>query len=261
MLTLFEHPLSPYAQKNKIALREKDIEFELATPDAIGSGDTGGEFLKANPRGEVPALIDDGFAIFDSTIILEYLEDKWPTPALLPENPTDRARVRMIEDVMDTHFEAINWGLGEVAYFKRAEGAQAEAIFAKAARQTQGFFAWLEDQLGDADWFNGETFGWGDLSVIPYINGSASFGNTPPIGSNLEAWAARTNARTAVAQTAKEAAASIEGMTMVADVVEQGLFKREYRDHRLEWMVKTAGLDVVAKGLDKNNIRFSNDFS
>ncbi|HBM89775.1 MAG TPA: glutathione S-transferase family protein, partial [Rhodobiaceae bacterium] len=124
-----------------------------------------------------------------------------------------------------------------------------------------GFFAWLEDQLGDADWFNGETFGWGDLSVIPYINGSASFGNTPPIGSNLEAWAARTNARTAVAQTAKEAAASIEGMTMVADVVEQGLFKREYRDHRLEWMVKTAGLDVVAKGLDKNNIRFSNDFS
>lgn len=261
MLTLFEHPLSPYAQKNKIALREKDIEFELATPDAIGSGDTGGEFLKANPRGEVPALIDDGFAIFDSTIILEYLEDKWPTPALLPESPTDRARVRMIEDVMDTHFEAINWGLGEVAYFKRAEGAQAEAIFAKAARQTQGFFAWLEDQLGDTHWFNGETFGWGDLSVIPYINSSASFGNTPPIGSKLEAWAARTNARAAVAQTAKEATASIEGMTMVADVVEQGLFKREYRDHRLEWMVKTAGLDVVAKGLDKNNIRFSNDFS
>ena len=48
---------------------------------------------------------------------------------------------------------------------------------------------------------------------------------------------------------------------MVADVVEQGLFKREYRDHRLEWMVKTAGLDVIANGLQKKNIRFSNDFS
>lgn len=261
MLTLFEHPLSPYAQKNKIALREKNIAFKLATPDAIGSGEAGGEFLKANPRGEVPALIDDGFAIFDSTIILEYLEDKWPTPALLPRSPTDRARVRMIEDVMDTHFEAINWGLGEIAYFRRAKGAEAEAIFAKAAKQTQGFFTWLEEQLGEADWFNGNTFGWGDLSVIPYVNGSASFGNTPPVGSKLEAWAKRTNARPAVAQTAKEAAASIEGMTMVADIVDQGLFKREYRDHRLEWMVKTGGLDVIAKGLDKNNIRFSNDFS
>jgi len=261
MLTLYEHPLSPYAQKNKIALREKGIEFDLATPDAIGSGDTGGDFLNANPRGEVPALVDDGFAIFDSTIILEYLEDKWPTPSLLPASAADRARVRMIEDVMDTQFEAINWGLGEVAYFKRADGAAADVIFKKAAAQTQGFFAWLEDQLGEADWLNGASFGWGDLSVIPYVNGSASFGNTPLSGSKLEAWAARTNARPAVAQTAKEAAASIEGMTMVADIVEQGLFKREYRDHRLEWMVKTAGLDVIAKGLDKKNIRFSNDFS
>ncbi len=261
MLTLYEHPLSPYAQKNKIALREKGLEFELATPDAIGSGDTGSDFLQANPRGEVPALIDDGFAIFDSTIILEYLEDKWPNPALLPTSAADRARVRMIEDVMDTHFEAINWGLGEIAYFKRAAGTEAEAIFAKAAAQTQGYFAWLESQLGDADWFNGDHFGWGDLAVIPYINGSASFGNTPPAGSKLEAWAARTNARDAVAKTASEAAASIEGMTMVADVVEQGLFKREYRDHRLEWMVKTAGLDVIANGLQKKNIRFSNDFS
>lgn len=261
MLTLYEHPLSPYAQKNKIALREKGIEFELATPDAIGSGDAGGEFLEANPRGEVPALMDDGFAIFDSTIILEYLEDKWPTPSLLPKSAAGRARVRMIEDVMDTQFEAINWGLGEVAYFKRAEGAAADAIFKKAAEQTQSFFAWLEDQLNDADWFNGDAFGWGDLSVIPYVNGSASFGNTPPAGSKLEAWAARTNARPAVAQTAKEAAASTEGMTMVADIVDQGLFKREYRDHRLEWMVKTGGLDVIARGLDKQNIRFSNDFS
>ena len=148
MLTLYEHPLSPYAQKNKIALREKGLEFELATPDAIGSGASGGDFLQANPRGEVPALIDDGFAIFDSTIILEYLEDKWPNPPLLPKSASDRARVRMLEDVMDTHFEAINWGLGEVAYFKRAKGAEAEAIFAKAADQTQGYFAWHSFRMG-----------------------------------------------------------------------------------------------------------------
>ncbi|MBL4863283.1 MAG: glutathione S-transferase family protein [Rhodobiaceae bacterium] len=261
MVVLYEHPLSPYAQKNKIALREKDIPFELITPDAFGSGDTSNDFLKVSPRGEVPTLVDDDIAIFDSTIILEYIEDNWPTPPLLPTDAAEGARVRMIEDVMDTHMEAINWGLGEIFFFKRAEGKQADEIIAKAAAQTQGFFTWLEAQLGTRGWFNGDAFGWGDLSVIPYVNGAASFGNLPPEGSRLHAWAARMNARPSVAQTASEAAASVEGMTNVADIVAQGLFKREYRDHRLEWMVKTAGLDVVAEGLEKNNIRFSNDFS
>jgi glutathione S-transferase/RNA polymerase-associated protein len=49
-------------------------------------------------------------------------------------------------------------------------------------------------------------------------------------------------------------------MTDVAKMVEQGLFKREYRDHRLEWMIKVGGLEVVTKGLAKDNIRFGPDF-
>lgn len=261
MLTLFEHPLSPYAQKNKIALREKGIPFDLKRPEAIGSGQTSGDFLAANPRGEVPALIDGELAIFDSTIILEYLEDKWPTPALLPVDAGERARVRMIEDVMDTHFEAINWGLGEIAFFKRAEGNEAKVILAKAALQTQGFFKWLEKQLGAHAWFGGDAFGWGDLSVIPYLNGAASFAQRPAEGTRLADWAARANARPSVAKTSAEALASIAEMNAVADVVERGHFKREYRDHRLEWMVKTAGLGVIARGLERNDIRFSNDFS
>ncbi len=261
MLILYEHPLSPYAQKNKVALREKNIEFELKTPDAIGSGTVSGEFLKASPRGEVPALIDGDTAIFDSTIILEYIEDKWPTPPLLPKEASERARVRMIEDVMDTHMEAINWGIGEIVFFRRAEGRQAEEILAKAAAQTQGFFTWLETQMGTRGWFNGEAFGWGDLCVIPHVNTAASFGNLPPEGSRLHAWAARVNTRPSVIQTFTEAAAAVETMGAVADIIAQGLFRREYRDHRLEWMVKTAGLGVIAEGLEKNNIRFSNDFS
>ncbi len=79
-------------------------------PNAIGSGQVDGEFAAANPRGEVPALLDGDAAIFDSTVILEYIEDKWPTPALLPAGPIDRARVRMLEDVMDTHFEGDHLG-------------------------------------------------------------------------------------------------------------------------------------------------------
>ena len=96
-VTVYEHPLSPYAQKVKIALDEKGVPYETKMPVAIGSGQPDREFLKANPRGEVPALIDGETMIFDSTIILEYIEDKWPTPALLPKSPADRADARTIE--------------------------------------------------------------------------------------------------------------------------------------------------------------------
>ena len=89
MIKLFEHPLSPYAQKVKLALIEKGIPFEVAMPDIMSGGDAA--FRAANPRLEVPALVDDGETVFDSTIILEYLEDKWPTPPHAAGDP-DRAR-------------------------------------------------------------------------------------------------------------------------------------------------------------------------
>ncbi len=262
-VTLYDHPLSPYAQKVKIALREKGVEFGAPLPGGLGAGGAAGEFVAANPRAEVPALVHDGVAVFDSTIILEYIEDAWLTPALLPATPAERARVRMLEEVMDTHYEAINWGLSELRWFGRAKGDQATMLEDAARRQTQGFFAWLERQLEGRDWFNGEAFGWGDLAVVPYLNGSVGHGLAPSAGSKLSAWLTRANARPSVAATTEEAAASVRGSAMpnVAELVEKGLFKREYRDHRLEWMIKSGGVDVVLKGLERDNIRFTPDFN
>lgn len=262
-LTLYEHPLSPYAQKVKIALREKGLSFAAVLPQGMGAGGAVGEFVEANPRAEVPALVDGEVRVFDSTIILEYLDDAYPAEAMRPHAPEERARVRMLEEVMDTHFEAITWGLSELSWFKRAEGAQAEAIRAAAARQLAGFYAWLERQLGHRTWFNGEAFGWGDLCVIPFVNGAVGQGHALPEGSRLAEWLARANARPSVAQTVDDIRAWSQnaGMGDVADLVAKGLFKREYRDHRLEWMIKSGGLDVVLKGIERDNIRFAPEFS
>jgi glutathione S-transferase/RNA polymerase-associated protein len=261
-MILFEHPLSPYAQKVKIALREKGLDFELRLPDGMGSGaGYSADFTGASPRAEVPALIDGEVRVFDSTIILEYLEDKWPKTPLLPADPAGRARARMIEDVMDTHYEAINWGLLEMLFMGRAPGALGEQLRAKAAAQAAGWRRWLTAQLGDAPWFGGAAFGWADASVIPYLNGSVAFGIPPEPGSRLAQWMARANARPAVAQTESEASASIAGLGVLEDLVKQGLFKREYRDHRLEWMIKSGGLQVVIDGLAQGNIRFTADFA
>ena len=256
-LVLYEHPLSPYAQKVKIALREKGVPFEARLPEGIGTGVTGSGFAKANPRGEVPALVHGDTSIFDSTIILEYIEEVWPTPPMLPSTPAGKARVRMIEDIMDTQFEAITWGLGELNFFKRAEGDLKAQIELKAREQAAAFFAMLESHLQGADWFNAASFGWGDLSVIPYLNGAAGFGIAPPEGSALSAWAARANARESVGQTRTESEASISGMAQVDQAVKAGLFKRQYRDHRLEWMMKSGGAEIVRQGLKDGTIRFT----
>ena len=262
---VYDHPLSPYSQKVKIALAEKGVAFEAPLPDAIGSGAKSGEFAASSPRGEVPALVDGDVRVFDSTIILEYIEERWPDPPLLPATPADRARVRMIEDAMDTHYEAINWGLAEIAFFGRATGAEAERMNAAAAAQIGRWHAWLDAQLGSRPWFNGDGFGWGDLCVVPFINGSAGFGLVPPAGSGLADWHARANERTSVKAAAEAAQAMAmggnpAGMEAVRQALEQGLFKREYRDHRLEWMIKTGGLNVVITGLEKHNIRFTDEF-
>jgi len=256
-MLLYEHPLSSYAQKVKIALREKGLTFNLETPQGLGSGLSAGPFAAASPRLEVPTLVDGDARIFDSTIILEYLEDKHPSPALLPKDPLARAEARMIEEVCDTLYEAINWGLGEIRWFKRAEGRLAETMQAKAATQTRELLDWLAGKLGTKEWFGGATFGWADLSVAPYLNRSVHYGLGPQASSPLAAWHKRLCARPSVASTFKEFEGATQGMGNAAERLASGAIRREYRDHRLEWMMKSGGVQVVLDGLAKDNIRFT----
>jgi glutathione S-transferase/RNA polymerase-associated protein len=157
MLTLYEHPLSAYAMKVKMALLEKGLEFEALLPEGMATGTASGAFVEANPRAEVPTLIDGEVKVFDSTVILEYLEDKWPSPPLLPKSPAERARVRMIEDVMDSVYEPNNWGVMEVTRFKRASGPLADKLVGFAKSNIDQLQHWLDGKLGSKPWFNGDT--------------------------------------------------------------------------------------------------------
>ncbi len=256
-LQLLEHPLSPYAQKLKIALVEKGVRFEAATPDAMGSGATPEAFRRANYRGEVPVLYVDGRPLFDSTIILEWIEDAYPEPTLRPYDAWDRARSRTIEEVCDTTYEAITWGLSEIRNFRRAEGEQAEAMRGKAAEQLGRLNAWLERELGDQEWLGGERFAWADVCAAPFVQGASSFDLGPAEGTPLHAWLLRCRARPSVSTAFDQARAAAVAMAQVARIVAAGQFRRQYRDHRLEWMIRSGGLDIVARGLERDNIRFN----
>ncbi len=258
MVILYEHPVSPFAQKVKIALAEKGVAFESRLPDLLGGGDDAA-FAAANPRREVPALVDGDTALFDSTVILEYIEDRWPTPPLLPTTPAERARVRMLEELCDTYYEAVNWAAFEIRFFQRATGDLAARLLARIEDQRARANAYLERQLATRPYFNGAAFGWGDLAVVPAVFAAALTGTPPPAGSNLAGWLARVQTRPSVAATFEAATAAIPSFEMIPQLVASGHFKREYRDHRLDWMMRSGGAEIVLEGMRKGNIRFTHE--
>jgi glutathione S-transferase len=255
-MLLYEHPLSSYAQKVKIALREKGVPFTAEMPESFGTGSLEGPFAAANPRTEVPVLRDGDVTIFESTVILEYIEERWPEPPLLPREPAARAFARITEDVCDTQYEAVNWGFGEVLWFGRAKGDLAERLRAQAAAQTRVLQDWLTGRLGAAAWFGGPGFGWADAAVAPMLNRSVHYGLGPEAGSPLALWHARVRERPSVAETFAEFDAAAAKMAAASAMYTTGGRRREYRDHRLEWMVKSGGVEVVLAGLRDENIRF-----
>lgn len=256
-LYLHDHPVSPFACKIRILLREKSLPFDKGRPDGMGMGRGVPAIAAANPREEIPVLEDRkaNIIVFDSTIIAQYIEDKWPTPNIMPEAAEDKARARMIEEISDTSYEAINWGYGETDM--RAEGDLMEALLKTIASQLEVIYNWFEAQLGQQAYFNGNTFGWADMCVAPVVNRSVFWRIGPADGTKLSKWFARVKERPSVKLTLQEMTelAEKQGPAMKKAFLEQGN-RRQYRDHRLEWIVKSGALPLLQKGIEDRNIRF-----
>ena len=102
MPTLYGHPLSPFVRKAKLVLLEKGIEHEHEHVMPTAPFNNTPEFLAMSPLGKVPAYKDGDFAIADSSVIVQYLEQVQPKPAVLPADAKERARALMIEEYCDT---------------------------------------------------------------------------------------------------------------------------------------------------------------
>jgi glutathione S-transferase len=99
-MILYSGPLSLFARKTEIALGEKGIghgRVMVPFSQTAGYAPKNPDVLRVNPKGQVPVLIDGDFEIYDSTVIMEYLEDAYPNPPLYPGTPTHRARIRLME--------------------------------------------------------------------------------------------------------------------------------------------------------------------
>lgn len=255
MPILYEFPMSPYAQKVKIALREKGIDVERRDGfDPAHAADFG----DGNPRREVPFLIDGDVRIADSRIIFDYIEDRWPAPPLMPADPAARVRVRRLEALADTRLDALNFCIAEVVTFPVGEDATAEAVVSASRSEIAAQHTALTAELGGADYFGGKAPDRADISLLPLLNASRVMKNGPDDGP-LADWLARMNARPSVSETVAEVKSSIDAFKALMGRIQSGASKRQVRDHRLDWLITAGGAPILAKRLEAGNIRFSTD--
>lgn len=259
---LFEHPLSPYARKVKIALYEKGIPFERVEVDlgVEGRDAVFQDFVMSSPRREVPALVDGEVRISDSTVILEYLDERWPQPQLLPSSARERARVRMLEEMMDSEYEAVTWGVAEIKLQGRASGDLAKRLLTRASLQLQRLWNRLERELDGRSWMNGEKFGRGDAAVYPHLRTSELLGY--PIGGRyprLNRWLVACDGRESICKEGAETELALAALAKAEPETSKAV-ARQYRDHRLEWMMKTGGVQIVLDGIEDGSIRFAGEY-
>lgn len=203
-MELHDNPFSPFSFKVRACLYEKDAKFEYreATSEAHRE-----RLLALNPRGEVPALVVGDQVICDSKVICAYLEDRFPQPALLPADPAARARVRFLELKSDTDVDAAVIVLATLRIFRPEVGERFPEAVAAATDLLHRHLAYLDDALGDADWFGGE-FSLADVALAPHLRSASFLGVAPGAGTPaLAAWLERVSQRESIARALREMAA------------------------------------------------------
>jgi glutathione S-transferase len=132
-LTFYYGSGSPYAWKVWLALEHKGLPYEFRRLSFDGGDLATPEFQAVNPRGKVPAIVDDGFALAESSAIVEYLEERHPEKTLLPGDARARATARRIAAEADLYLAKTVSALFHLTLFAKAK---AEKSALDAARES-----------------------------------------------------------------------------------------------------------------------------
>jgi glutathione S-transferase len=200
-MKLYSGPLSLFSGKVRIALAEKGLSYELVSVPFTRAGYQPKHPVVAavNPKAQVPVLEDGELMLCDSTLILEYLEDRHPAPPLYPADPVGRARCRQLEAAADEIlFPSVFELITEVFYKPDAASRDAGRI-ARAAGAVARHYDGLEERLGERPWLCGD-FTVADIGYFLTVTFASGLG--APLGDaqpRLRAWYDRALARPAVA--------------------------------------------------------------
>ncbi len=178
---------------------EKGLRWETTWLDLPSGEHKKPEYLAVNPVGKVPALIDDGVVVHDSTVINEYLEDKYPQNPLLPKDPAMRARARSLEDYADAYLAPSLYKI--LVELRKPEPERNRDAVAKGEAEMARHLEYLDRELKGRQFLAG-MFSVADISFIPPVSNYERAGYTIPHNfHNLAAWWERMKARPSVSQS------------------------------------------------------------
>jgi glutathione S-transferase len=248
-MRLFTNWLSPFARKVALALEYKKIDYEVIDGLAHANHHL---LWQANPRGEVPTLIDGDEVISNSANILAYLEDAYPANPILPRNAATRARARALERLFDTRVDAILVDCSLWTWAKRSDDMPPRL---KEAGQIDLDSALAETEvlLFDTKAFSfDETPGLADFALWPHLAAieplgfqldASRFGRTATLLSHMKASSLfRDDARRARIFL-KSMSANTHEMTKIA-----------WRGDRIEWLLARGYHDWFMKEIQDGRV-------
>jgi glutathione S-transferase len=153
---------SPYVRKVRVVMAEKKLDYQLELEDMWAEHG----LSATNPLGKVPCLVmDGGGSIFDSRVIVEYLDTLSPVCRLLPERGRDRAEVRTWEALADGLVDAAVAARMEKTWAGRTEQQRCDAWVDRQLSKVNSALSVLSDGLGEKPWFFGIHMGLADIAV------------------------------------------------------------------------------------------------
>ncbi len=181
MMTLYHFEGSPFCWMARAALAEKGLKYETMEPR---DRETNPALRKLNPINRTPTLVDGGESIFESFAILEYLDEKYPQPPLMPKDPAARARARAMallgylylfpdgRIVSQQLFEWEGWDYRSGLYPPRRPAEKVDqSLVGPAEDRLMASFRILDQELAGRPWATGDAFGIADIVLAPAAAG------------------------------------------------------------------------------------------
>ncbi len=185
---------SPYVRKVRVVMAEKKLDFQLVLEDVWGSD----AILKSNPLGKVPCLVmEGGEAVFDSRVIVEYLDTLSPVGKLIPPTGRERIEVRTWEALADGVLDASILARLEANWAGRSAEQRSQAWIDRQMSRVHGGLKAMSQGLGDKSFAAGNSFSLADVAVgctlgyldfrFPQIDWRADYANLAKLQEKLAA--------------------------------------------------------------------------
>lgn len=224
-ITLYSAPSCPYAQRTRLVLHEKGLDFERVEIDLKQTPDW---YLELSPTGKVPLLQHGNDKVWESSAINEYLEECHPQPPLMPATPILRARARIAVDFANVTFAPL--------YYK--------LLLAETAERRADVARRLADALGEMErfgpghhgpWWLGDSFSLADIAFYPFFERFPVLAHyrgfeLPAACTGIAAWLDAMRGRDSVRAQGEPASFYVEAYSHYADGSADGSTAREMRE-------------------------------